>query len=271
MGNPINRTDATGMCLDEDGDGKCDPGWQCEVLIDPRAQEACRKANCDDRPDAGRAQFPGPGCRGDCYDAYLTYSQVVAQLHRIPSMAEVLYMTAATEYFAYVDFPYYNNNGYVEPRHRGYIDPTPRTIGQEALARSLYTACRDNAAQCSGMPLYKFLAGYQPWIGYAGEDHGDPIRRASELIEGGLNNNLASTGHFLRDDVGAILQYPDPDWAKGARPDRPWQWYTDTARYQLRAETFGLTSDKKAILAIDERNGMYTWMVTYSQTYAWWR
>ena len=41
--NPIGFIDPSGECPDNNGDGKCDPGWQCELLMDPEAREHCRQ------------------------------------------------------------------------------------------------------------------------------------------------------------------------------------------------------------------------------------
>ncbi len=40
--NPINRTDPNGMCPDDDGDGKCDPGWWCDKISDPEKRTLCQ-------------------------------------------------------------------------------------------------------------------------------------------------------------------------------------------------------------------------------------
>jgi len=69
------------------------------------------------------APTPSPACNGDCYDSYLTFDAVVKQVGRIPSIEEVLYMTAGTEYAAYSD-------------NQGVSD-----FGQEGLARTYYSVC----------------------------------------------------------------------------------------------------------------------------------
>ena len=40
--NSVNTTDPSGMCPDEDLDGRCDPWWlRCEMISDPAAREQC--------------------------------------------------------------------------------------------------------------------------------------------------------------------------------------------------------------------------------------
>jgi RHS repeat-associated protein len=47
-GNSINYTDPSGMCLDEDMDGRCDPGWLCYSIPDPIAREKCFESYCSE-------------------------------------------------------------------------------------------------------------------------------------------------------------------------------------------------------------------------------
>ena len=40
--NPLNATDPSGMCPDEDLDGRCDPWWlRCDMISDPQARAQC--------------------------------------------------------------------------------------------------------------------------------------------------------------------------------------------------------------------------------------
>ena len=45
--NPLRFIDPSGMCPDEDGDGSCDPGWQCSSLP-PQARQECLEWACDE-------------------------------------------------------------------------------------------------------------------------------------------------------------------------------------------------------------------------------
>jgi RHS repeat-associated protein len=44
--NPINFADPSGMCPDEDGDGKCDPGWWCYSIRNPHTRDKCLLSLC---------------------------------------------------------------------------------------------------------------------------------------------------------------------------------------------------------------------------------
>jgi RHS repeat-associated protein len=45
-GDPVNRVDPSGMCPDENMDGKCDPGWWCERLPSPQREWCLGEKNC---------------------------------------------------------------------------------------------------------------------------------------------------------------------------------------------------------------------------------
>jgi hypothetical protein len=213
---------------------------------------------------------PGANCDADCIDAYLTYLQLVEQLGREPTMKEILYMTAAKEYFAYVDYPYYNSKGYIgNSVESNYPEPSARPVGQEALARAYYHFCYSEKDNCRGTELYRFLSGYEPWCGYAGADNGDPYYRASKLIRGGLYGDLAGTESILRVDIDDILGSTGP-WLSGWDSDKPWQWFTTGVKYPLKMATFGTGSGNKAILVVNTGGGQYLWMVTGTQDSLWW-
>lgn len=156
---------------------------------------------------APAAPAPSSACTVDCYDAYLTYDAVVNQLGRIPSIEEVLYMTADTEYTAYAD------------------DRGVRELGREGIARSFYEECDTDG--CQGDELYKFLAGYQPWIGYAGQPSNEPTTPTSRAQK--LVTALGSNKDWLWLDVRQITDiegYAEPlGWTKGLWTGRPSQWF----------------------------------------------
>lgn len=120
-------------------------------------------------------------------------------------------MTADTEYAAYAD------------------DPDVRELGQEGLARSLYEedgGCGKNGI-CEGDELYKFLAGYEPWIGWTGQQSNEPttpLSRAQKLVTA-----LSSNKDWLWIDMIEITdidRYAGPlGWTKGLWPGRPSQWF----------------------------------------------
>ncbi len=95
---------------------------------------------------------PDASCKGDCWDAYQTFRALAKKLGYTPDIEMVLYMTASSEYAAYVN-------------HEGV-----QGLGKEGLARSYYESCydQDKFQGCQGNELYKFLSGYQPWMGYSG-------------------------------------------------------------------------------------------------------
>ena len=203
---------------------------------------------------------PSNACRGDsnCWDVYLTYREVTRLISREPGVEEVLYMTAAAEYWAYVDFPY-------QPLRPGV---TPRTVGREGLARNYYEACGDDG--CTGDELYMFLRGYQPWFGLPNKVDGSPASRAEHLVER-LNSDFSGTGDALWKDVGLIANRgyaKGQGWTEGARSDRPWQWYgpfSPNPEKVAQEATFGRSNANTAILAVDLGGGKYFWMFTYNQ------
>jgi hypothetical protein len=79
MANPINYYDPSGLCPDNDGDGKCDSGWWCEKLPPPQRELCLENASCGggggnfDNDDKCNATFPPisiPGIRSATLNAY---------------------------------------------------------------------------------------------------------------------------------------------------------------------------------------------------------
>jgi hypothetical protein len=94
--------------------------------------------------------------------------QVVKILGRIPTVKELLYATAAKEYFGVVDRPYYHSTGHIsDPITQNYPSPTASEVGREALGRAISYFCEGAISTCSGEGLYRFLSGYEPWCGKA--------------------------------------------------------------------------------------------------------
>jgi hypothetical protein len=109
-------------------------------------------------------------------------------LGRIPTVEEILYMTAQAEGYAQQGQTY-NGTGtfegnFIEGLARNYYEP--------------YEACLTGSWTCSDSKLYKFLSGYQPWWG----GNFTPTQRASHLA-GQLNNNSYRTS--LEKSIGGIL------------------------------------------------------------------
>ncbi len=46
FGNPVMNTDLSGRCPDQDGDGRCDPGWTCYRLESVQLTDLCLIAHC---------------------------------------------------------------------------------------------------------------------------------------------------------------------------------------------------------------------------------
>ncbi len=56
--DPVNNIDPSGKCLDEDGDGRCDPGWQCYRIKNPILREQCSHAQCTSIPQCTNNPIP---------------------------------------------------------------------------------------------------------------------------------------------------------------------------------------------------------------------
>jgi RHS repeat-associated protein len=196
---------------------------------------------------------PASGCSNDplCSDSYDTFVAVTPTLGYVPSMSEILYMTAGTEYYSY--------NGY----------SGVRATGQEGLARNYYEACGVDG--CSGNELYRFIAGFQPWYGKPYEKgDGSASARSAHLINKGLHNDFAGTGGDLWTDIEYILDLkyagaPGRLWTEGKNGDRPWQWYGPFLLDPSTEPTFGYGTGNAAILSVDMGNGYMFWMFTGAQ------
>jgi RHS repeat-associated protein len=230
--------------------------------LDPSGHYYCDSNYADPEDCKGHIKVPYPSqaCSSDanCWDSYRTYSALVQQLGHVPTIEEILYMTAGAEYWSYVDFPY-------TPQKPGV---TPRSVGREGLARNYYEACGTNG--CYGSELYWFMTGYQPWFGLPGKVDGSPAARADHLIAQ-LNSDFAGTGDESWEDVRLITnrEYASGKrWTEGAKGDRPWQWYglfhPDPARV-AREGSFGFDAGNTAILTVDLGGGAYFWMFTFIQ------
>jgi RHS repeat-associated protein len=219
--------------------------------IDPTGHAST--PSCAGKPDCGlneeppQAPLPDQRCKdyGPCYDAYLTYQALVELLGRLPTLSELLYMTAATEYWSYVDYDRIPAG-----------QPSVRAAGREGLARSYYASCR--ASNCSGSNLYRFLSGYEPWSGQVAKGDGDPVARAAKLATAG-KDNFYGTGAELRKDVGLILNQREArsrGWTAGRSDNAPWQWFGPYETTLPVPGGFGLDNSNYAILAVDL--GSYT-------------
>lgn len=190
------------------------------------------------------APSPSPACNSDCYDSYLTYDEVVKQLGRIPSIEEVLYMTAGTEYAAYSD------------------NQAVANFGQEGLARTYYSVCyiKDGITGCQGDELYQFLSGYEPWSDRIGTENNKktPQERGEHLIHA-----LNVGREWLWVDVNEINDFRFADakgWTDGRIPDKPWQWFGP-----FRPSDTCLKNVKPSIV-IKYENGYEFWMLTSDET-----
>ncbi len=224
MNNPLNYTDSNGHHY-------CDSKYE--------AEDVCDWYNKADPKDEV--------CRADreCYQAYLTYNELIFQLGRIPSVDEILYMTAQTEGYSNKDRAYHGSGTY-----SGNFT--------EALARNYYQpemACIRESSTCTGSKLYKFMSGYQVWFGGSQT----PYQRATNLISSGLNNDTYRSD--LEADIANIL---DPvyaqlsGWDQGLVPNVPWQWH-NWIRPPNSGEALGW-------IYLPNPNGNYFWIMTIDQT-----
>jgi RHS repeat-associated protein len=188
---------------------------------------------------AGKFNFrltkPSDQCTEDCYDAYLTLEAVSYQLGRPPSLEEIIYMTAATEYLSRTD------------------QDGVREFGQEGLARNYYEQC--NSDGCQGDELYNFLSAYEPWSDWKGVDRNKktPVERAGHLVQF-LDKNIS----WLWDDVSQILDISTAKrlgWTNGKWTGEPWQWFGPftPSKTCIRNVTPYISSNTG--------NGTYFWML----------
>ncbi len=150
---------------------------------------------------------PSKDCTDDCYDAYLTYKEVANALGRVPTMDEIIYMTAYAEYAAYSD------------------TPGVTAFGREGLARNYYLQCGKDG--CQGDELYLFLGAYEPWGDRAGVNNNKktPVQRSGRLV-----SLLGTNADWLWADVNEKIMnkgFADSQgWMSDKiAPDRPWQWF----------------------------------------------
>jgi hypothetical protein len=229
--NPIRYTDPSGHYA-------CGDGYEDSCILEK--EEAIRKiATAGYRPD--------PNCTANalCSDSYATFIQIVVGMGRVPTMDEILMMTAGTEYYDYAG------------------NRSVRSVGKEGLARNYYNACGMDG--CQGSELYNFVSGFQPWYGkpYVKGD-GSAAARAGHLMSKGLNHKLEAD---LSNDTAQILDIKDATklgWTSGKMPNEPWQWFTFTIGPDKRPN-FGYEPDKDAFLSVDLANGQVFWMFTGAQ------
>ena len=180
-------------------------------------------------------QRPDKSCIEDCRDAYLTYKALVKQLGYVPTIGEILYMTAFAEYSSRTD-------------RRGV-----REFGQEGLARNYYEQCDIDG--CQGNELYNFLSAYEPWSDWKGVENNKrtPSQRADHLAAG-LDNNVS----WLWDDVSEILDIATAKklgWTKGKWTGEPWQWFGPFTPGKA------CTKNVTPYISIDTGNGTFFWML----------
>jgi RHS repeat-associated protein len=210
---------------------------------DPSGNNYCDSDNSIAEDCYGITEYlPDKACRinVDCYDAYLAYYQLVYTLGRKPSDQEILYMTAATEYWAYTDT-------------EGVAD-----IGQEALARNYFARCgRDG---CQGSERYRFLAGYEVWTGHAKIIDGNSSTCATNLLSGwNGGKNTVLTSHI---ETIINMQNTNHPWTFGYDDNRPWQWFGPFKWDYSNIPKVGYSSEDDAILTVDLGNNDGFWMFT---------
>lgn len=191
--NPIRYTDPTGYCRIDGVPEDCLKSDKSNAPKKPYLRPTILK--------------PSKKCQSDCYDAYLTYTEVVVQLGDVPSVEEILYMTANAKY------------GVIT----GYEGV--REFGQEGLARNYYEWCTDLVKGCQGDQLYNFLSAYQPWGDKKGVENNveTPAQRAQDLI-----STFRSGESELWGDVSLIVDVEEAvklKWTDGKWDQEPWQWF----------------------------------------------
>jgi len=230
--------------------------------IDPSGHRTCsaRQAatgdeTCDQNIDANKATPPNdkrPGTRvpgtkdlDQSIDVMATLAALEDQLGRPPTMAEILYMTAWTEFYAVGQ---------------------ARTLGLEGLTRVLYQTC--GGPSCTQVQLVKFLSGYQPWTGYKNVVDGNPSARAQHLLDqlGRLKDKTTDPLWLGITTITMIKErVEDLSWDYVA-PDEIQQWFTVLGQTgPPTGATYGYDSSDYAILGILTTDGMF-YMFTYCQT-----
>jgi len=194
-----------------------------------------------------KAPLPDDVCRADvfCYQAYLTYNELIFQLGRIPTVEEVLYMTAQAEGYSNKGSTYHGSGtfegNFVEALARNYYQP--------------YAACARGSSTCIESKLYKFMSGYQVWF----DRSRTAVARAVYLIENGLNNDAYRTD--LNSDITGILNSDTATsnmWTEGMVGNQPWQWH-NWIRPPTEGEALGW-------IYLPTGYGNYFWIMTADQT-----
>ena len=223
--NPVNKIDPSGH-------------WSCEGITGS-SYNGCRRNN----PDYHTNLTPSDKCQGDCFDAYLTYEALVSKLGRIPTMDEILYMTAATEYTAYIDM----KSGVEED-------------GAEGLARNYYYWCGTNG--CQGDELYNFMSGYEPWMDRSGIENNvkTPTQRAMHLIaalEGPNKEWLWGDVENKILDENKMHYAQGQGWTLGKMGDEIWQWY---GPFWIRPHS-GIQAVLIVQLSVDDAGNCYCFVI----------
>jgi RHS repeat-associated protein len=228
-------------------------------FIDPSGNKYCENAQGNDCKKASAPKPDKTACKGDCWDAYLTYKKLVEESGYTPSFSEILYMTIGSEYWGYIDKAFYYAGGYYVPDTAPNGIPLPRYTGREAVARQYYGICGKDG--CSDTKLYTFLSGYEQWAGPAGATTGGAGMRAEKMLDN-LANNHAGTSDELRNDV-TWIQIPGDIQVTIWNENSPWQFFSEARA----PENLGFSGSNYAILAVETGiEGQYLFMFTALQT-----
>ncbi len=230
LNNSINYLDPTGHkpCQWGDSNPACDTYSDVDYDLDHQIEkpdDVCRKDN-------------------ECFQAYLTFKVIVISLHYLPSIDEILYMTAQAEGYGNKNMPY-NGSGNFEDN---FIEGLARNYYQPSMA------CERGAYTCSQSKLYKFMSGYQPWF----SSRQSPAERADYLIKSNKNNSFRNN---LENDVHHILneKYASAHgWTNGMMAGEPWQWH-NYWRAPDENEALGWIYSPSPY-------GNYFWIMTVDQT-----
>jgi RHS repeat-associated protein len=149
-GNPINQTDPSGMCLDEDMDGKCDSGWQCALIPDPIAWKACWQAFCKDPMDEPLGPFIEYWGQS-VYDTYIALRDHSGWWHNTEDKMGKFSPHDMLEVLLSIEF-------------NGVAARIPRETQKEIGVRNFYAICHDRGGWCnsrSGKDVIEFIAAKQ--------------------------------------------------------------------------------------------------------------
>jgi hypothetical protein len=204
--------------------------WSCGDQYDPGCAESPQELAQYQIMVAGYQ--PDSTCLSDtyCNASFQTFVELIATLGRVPTLEEILYITAQAEYGPYITYEGADTMGGVGLE----------ALGQEGLARNFYEACGYEDPYCTGSQLYRFMSGYEPWFGNTETS----AERTAKLL-----NQLTRTDNrdALLADVQQILSYKtafDSRWTEGSMPGEPWQWSNVTRPpnslgYRWPAEAIG--------------------------------